>query len=56
MIILCVGVSCAILSTFVKQRTYSVFTSGVDKATEPGMSFAPYLNPVGETKVAGAET
>jgi ABC-type Mn2+/Zn2+ transport system permease subunit len=56
MIILCLGVSCAILSTFMKQRTYSMFTSGVDKATEPGMSFAPYLDPIGETKVAVAET
>ncbi len=46
---------CAILSTFMKQRTYSIFTSGVDKATGPGMSFAPYLDPVGETKPAGAE-
>jgi hypothetical protein len=46
---------CTILSTFMKQRTYSVFTSGVDKATEPSISFAPYLDPFGETKIAGAE-
>jgi hypothetical protein len=31
MIILSLGVSCAILSTFMKQRTYSMFTSGAER-------------------------